>query len=143
MHLSDQEIHKTIIEEFRDDPSIEAARITVTVGNGAVRLSGEVASLPEKLAVKRSAIRIRGVKAVADDMTVASSGTTDAEIADSAQNRLRSAAGLPMDAVKADVRNHVITLSGTVAWGYQRDAASRAVTNMRGVTAVNNQIVVT
>lgn len=141
MHQNDQELQNTIIEEFRYDPSIEASKITVTVGDGTVRLSGEVASLPEKLAANRSAMRIRGVRAIADDMTVKSSGTSDTEIADSARNMLKWAAELPKDAVKADVRDHVITLSGNVPWKYQRDAAARAVTNMRGVTAINNQIV--
>jgi osmotically-inducible protein OsmY len=141
MHQSDQELQTTIIEEMRYDPRIEAESIKVSVGNGAVILSGEVANLSEKLAVNRSAMRVRGVKAVADEMTFRDPGTTDAEIAHGARDMLNWAADVPKDAVNAEVRNHVITLSGSVAWHYQRDAAARAVTNMRGVTAVTNQIV--
>jgi osmotically-inducible protein OsmY len=141
MHQNDQQLQTTIIKELRYDPGIDAARITVSVGNGAVTLSGEVANLSEKLAANRSAMRIRGVTAVADEMTVRNPGNTDAEIADGASNMLKWAADVPQDTVKADVRNHVITLSGSVAWHYQRDAAARAVANMRGVTAVANQIV--
>jgi osmotically-inducible protein OsmY len=66
----DRDLQATIVEELRCDSGIEAARIRVSVSGGAVRLSGEVPSRPEKLAATRSAMRIRGVKAVADEMTV-------------------------------------------------------------------------
>lgn len=140
MHQNDQELRTTIIEELRYDPSIEAEQITVTVGDGAVRLSGQVKSLPAKIAASRSVMRVRGVKAVADEMTVKAPGNTDADLADMARTMLIWAQDVPKDSVKAEVRDHVITLSGKVVWNYQRDAAARAVTNMRGVTAVNNQI---
>ena len=42
--------------------------------------------------------------------------------------------------MKAAVHNHEITLSGTVAWTYQRDAAERAVAGLRGVTAVHGNV---
>ena len=142
LHQMDQQLQTSIKEELKYDPSVEANAVTVTVSNGAVRLSGEVSTLPEKLAANRSAMRVRGVKAVANEMTVRHPGDTDVDIAETASKMLAWAADVPADRVKADVSDHVITLSGTVAWQYQRDAATRAVMNVRGVTAVTNQIVV-
>ncbi|WP_117209138.1 BON domain-containing protein [Allorhizocola rhizosphaerae] len=67
---SDRDLQATIVEELRGDPGIESALIKVSVRGGAVRLSGEVPSWREKLAASRSAMRVRGVKAVGDEMTV-------------------------------------------------------------------------
>lgn len=141
MHQIDQELQSNITEELRYDPSIEAGQIEVSVTDGAVKLRGEVASLPQKLAAGRSAMRVRGVKAVSDEMTVRNPGNTDTDIAETARQMLTWAVDVPTKAVKAVVNDHVITLSGNVAWQYQRDAATRAVMSLRGVTAVSNQIV--
>jgi osmotically-inducible protein OsmY len=53
------------------------------------------------------------------------------------------AVDVPSDTVKAGVRDHAITLSGTVTWQYQREAAARAVMYIRGVTGVTNSIFLT
>ena len=55
----------------------------------------------------------------------------------------RWAVDVPPDTVKAGVRDHIVTLSGTVNWQYQREAAARAVMYMRGVTGVANDIFLT
>ncbi len=120
---------------------MKASAVVVTVSNGTVRLGGEVSTLAEKLAANRSAMRVRGVKAVANEITVRHPGNTDVDIAETASKMLAWAVDVPAESVKADVSDHVITLSGTVAWQYQRDAATRAVMNLRGVTGVTNQIV--
>jgi osmotically-inducible protein OsmY len=70
IYQRDRDLQATIVEELRCDPGIESAQIRVSVSGGAVRLSGEVPSRPEKLLASRSAMRVRGVKAVADEMTV-------------------------------------------------------------------------
>src|SRR5205823_649951 len=125
------------------NPRIDAARLVVLANDGVVTLSGDVASLPEQDAAKRAALRVWGVKAVADDMMVRDTGTTgtkDSEIAEAAGQMLKWAVDVPSDTVKAGVRNHTITLSGTVTWQYQREAAARAVMYIKGVTAVANTI---
>jgi osmotically-inducible protein OsmY len=91
-------------------------------------------------------MRVWGVRAVADDMAVrdpGTSGTKDTDVAEAARQMLRWAVDVPSDTVKADVRDHMITLSGTVTWQYQREAAARAVMYIRGVTGVTNSILLT
>jgi osmotically-inducible protein OsmY len=139
---SDQDIQANVSEELLYTPSIDT-HIGVAVNSGAVTLSGEVGSLPERIAAKQAAMRVSGVKAVADDLQVrapATPGTTETDIAQAARQLLALAVDVPSDTVKADVHDRVITLSGTVTWGYQRDAAARAVMYLEGVTAVNNTI---
>ncbi len=143
---SDKELQTTVTEELSYNPSIDAAHLVVLANDGVVTLSGDVASLPEQHAAKRAVLRVWGVKAVADDMVVrdpGAYGTKDSEIAEAAAQMLKWAVDVPSDMVEAGVRNHTITLSGTVNWQYQREAAARAVMYIEGVTAVANTISLT
>jgi len=143
---SDKELQTTVTEELSYNPSIDAAHLVVLANDGVVTLSGDVASLPEQHAAKRAVLRVWGVKAVADDMVVrepGASGTKDSEIAEAAAQMLKWTVDVPSDMVEAGVRNHTITLSGTVNWQYQREAAARAVMYIKDVTAVTNTISLT
>jgi osmotically-inducible protein OsmY len=143
---SDKELQTNVTDELLYDPSIDAAHLGVSANDGVVTLSGDVGSLPERHAAKRAAMRVWGVKAVADDMMVRdpdTPGTIDADIGDAASQMLSWAVDVPSDTVKASVRDHTITLSGTVTWQYQREAAARAVMYIKGVTAVTNTISLT
>jgi osmotically-inducible protein OsmY len=144
IHYTDQELQNNVTEELQYDPSTQADRVVVTANSGTVTLTGETMSLPQKLAAKRSTMRVRGVTAIIDKMTVlnpGTSGTSDADLMDAARKVLDWTADVPAKSIKTSVQDHVITLSGSVAWDYQRDAAVRAVSNLRGVTAVMNSII--
>ena len=52
------------------DPSVDAAHIGVAANNGVVTLSGHVTSYAEKLATEQAVRRIRGVKAIAQEIEV-------------------------------------------------------------------------
>ena len=111
-----------------------------------VTLSGDVGSLPERHAANRAAMRMSGVRAVTDNMVVrvpGTSGSNDADIGEAAKQMLTWAVDVPPHTVKAGVRDHIVTLSGTVSWQYQREAAARAVMYLRGVTALVNDILLT
>jgi osmotically-inducible protein OsmY len=143
---SDQELRTNITDELTYDPSIDTAHVGVAATDGMVTLSGEVGSLPERREATRAAMRVLGVRGVTDHMVVrdqGASGSSDADIGDAANHMLSWAADVPPNTVKADVRNHIVTLSGTVNWQYQRQAAARAVMYMRGVTEVANDIFLT
>jgi osmotically-inducible protein OsmY len=142
MHKSDQDIQATVSEELKYTPNIDT-HIGVTVSGGTVTLSGDVGSLPERIAATRAAMRVSGVRAVADELHVRATGTpayNDTDIAQKAGQLLSWAVDVPSDTVKAEARDHVITLSGHVTWDFQRDAAARAVMYIKGVTGVTNAI---
>lgn len=139
---SDQDIQAEISEQLLHIPSI-GTRVGVAVKSGAVTLSGEVQGLSDRLAAKRAAMRVSGVRAVADELRVTAPGTpaaNDIDIAAAAAQLLGSAVDVPADTVRVDVHDHVVTLSGNVTWSYQREAAVRAVKYVNGVTAVTNTI---
>jgi len=144
-HQTDQDIQTNVTEELKYDPSCDARQIKVTADGGTVKLSGEVPSFRQRLAAKRSAMRVKGVKAITDELTVpgpASIGASDADMTEAAHRVLDWTADVPAKAIMVTVRDHKLIMSGTVAWGYQRDAALRAMTNLRGVAAVKDEIVV-
>jgi len=145
VHQTDQDIQTNVTEELKYDPSCDAQQVKVTADGGTVKLSGEVASLRHWQAAKQSAMRVRGVKAISDELKVRNPdkiGASDADITEVAQRILDWTVDVPAKAVNVVVRDQKLILSGSVTWGYQRDAAMQAMMNLRGVTAVRNEIVV-
>ncbi len=141
---SDQELRRAIIDELSWTPDTDIAEITVTVADGAVTLAGQVTSYPRRQQAIKAAQRVRGVTAIADELMVAPvlDELSDTDLARRAAQALDHTVTLPTGAVKATIHDHAITLSGTVTWQFQRDAAERVVAPLKGVTAVHNDIVI-
>lgn len=139
---SDLDVQAAVVEELEWTPDVDPADIGVSVHEGVVTLSGEV-STAERGAAKRAALRVRGVSTVVDRMEVRDpneGAISDTEVATAVNNALLYTADVPHATVQAEVRNHVVTLRGTVNWNYQRDAAHRAVERIAGVYFVDNRI---
>ena len=139
------QVQNDVIAELNWEPSVDATQIGVEVKDGVVTLSGHVSSYAEKWNAERAAQRVSGVKALAIELDVALPGLskrTDADIAHSVENVLQWTMFLPEDSVKVMVENGWITLSGNVAWEYQRQTAVDAVRNLMGVTGVSDNITI-
>jgi osmotically-inducible protein OsmY len=139
---TDHELQQAVWSELDWTPEVDASHIGVAVTSGAVTLTGEVPSYSALLAAKKAALRVRGVTALADDLTVHYIGgpVTDTDIAEAALSALRANSMVPQDTVKVEVRNHAITLTGNVDWNYEREAAAHIVEHLRGVKTVQNLI---
>ena len=88
------------------EPSLNAAHIGVAANAGVVTLTGHVQSLPQKVAAERAAARVKGVKAVAEDIEVKlpyDIRRGDEDIAAAAVERLAWDASVPHDAVEIRV----------------------------------------
>ncbi len=143
-HKADHELKVAIEAELAWAPNVKADRVGVSIHNGAVTLSGQVETYPEKEAAVRAALRVRGVGAVADEIVVehAWGPRDDADIAREAATALESSVVVPANSVKATVHDRVVTLTGSVPWQYQREAARRAIAGLPGVTGVFNHVTV-
>ncbi len=141
-HQTDHQLVKAVTEEIRWTPSIRADQIGVSINDGAVTLSGQVDSYPERIAAVRAALRVRGVSAVADEIDVHHDWAPkqDADVAREAAAVLAHTFYAPDGAVKAEVSNHVITLTGTVTWNYERKGVERVIGALPGVRDVRNRI---
>ncbi|MDE2228096.1 MAG: BON domain-containing protein [Alphaproteobacteria bacterium] len=141
----DLQLQQRVIDELTFDPSVNAAHIGVAARNGIVTLSGHVGSVAEKFAAERAARRIKGVKAIAQEIEVhlpPDKKTDDDEIAARAVKMLAWDVLIPAGAIDVEVEHGVITLSGTVQWGYQRDEAERDLRRLGGVKGVVNIVAV-
>lgn len=138
----DHDIQSAVQDELEWTPDVDAAGIGVAVEGGTVALSGEVHTYAERLAAKRAALRVHGVNAVVDNVTVHPRSpwpVTQVDIAKEVQRALHVAGNVP-DSVRAEVTDYVVTLTGEVDWDFERQAAERAVRNLRGVYGLHNQI---
>ncbi len=140
--ITDLEIKDYVLDELDWDPVIDASHIGVTVRNGIVTLTGQVASFKEKFMAEKIASRIQGVKAVVQDIEVHIPGElmkSDELLAQAAVNVLKWHEGIP-DSVTVKVENGWITVSGTVNWNHQKDEIGKALRNLAGIRGLSNRI---
>ncbi len=132
-----------VLDELRAEPSIDAGRISVSASDGVVVLSGSVNSYLQKTLAEHAALRVVGVRAIANDITVnvpAVQQRTDQEIAEAAAWALRWNAAVPEDVVRVTADEGWVSLYGSVAWQFERQAAERAIRGLIGVRGVTNLI---
>lgn len=142
--MNDKQLRQDVLNELEYEPSIDAIHIGVTAKDGTVTLTGHVASYPQKKAAERAAWRVKGVRAIAQDIEVhlpSSKKISDDEIAERAIAILAWSAPETRDAIRVKVANGFITLTGQVNWHYQRTAAELTVRQLSGVPGVINDII--
>ena len=142
MKKTDMQLKEDIVEELLLDPQVNAAQIGVSVHQGAVTLLGTVDTYAEKWAAEDATKRVSGVRAVAQDLTVAILSDhmhSDTDIAAALQNAFEWNVYIPKT-VTARVESGSVTLEGQVIWNYQRVVAERAARCLTGVVAVHNSI---
>ncbi len=143
--MTDHDLKRNVQSALDWEPSLDASDIGASVDEAVVTLRGNVASYAEKVAAERVVLRVYGVKAVANDLTVrlgTSFERTDTEVAQAAVSALKWNTMIPSDRVTATVANGWVTLNGTLDWQYQKDVAARAVRDLTGVKGVTNHIIV-
>ena len=141
--MTDHQLRQDVLDELDFEPSVKAENIGVSVHSGVVTLSGFVSSYGEKLAAERAVRRIRGVKAIAEEIEVrlpSDKKFADAEIAGRAVDILKWRVGAPAGRIAVKVEKGVVTLTGDVDWRYQANEAGAAVHDLGGVALVINEI---
>ena len=142
---TDEQIQADVLEELKWDTHVRPNEIGVVVKDGIVTLTGWVDSYLKKIAAEEAAHRVRGVKAVANDIEVrlpTSSERTDADLAKAALNALEWEAAIPADKIDVTVSKGWVTLKGEVEYGFQKRLAERVVQRLSGVKGVTNLITV-
>jgi osmotically-inducible protein OsmY len=142
---TDEEIQRDVLEELKWDARVQPNEIGVAVRDGVVTLMGWVDNYGKKWATERTAHRVRGVTAVANDVDVRLASTaerTDTDIASAATGALEWDAFVPIERLDVTVARGWLTLKGEVEWEFQRRAAERSVRRLSGVRGVTNLIAV-
>src|SRR5882672_9175257 len=136
---TDAQIQSDVLAELKWDARVMPNEIGVAVKDGVVTLTGWVDSYTKRWAAEDAAHRVRGVKAVANDIEVRLSKAderSDADIAAAAVRALEWDAFLPVGKLDVTVSKGWVTLKGDVEWQYQREDAERVVRRLTAVKGV-------
>jgi osmotically-inducible protein OsmY len=140
---SDPEIRDDVEAELRYDPDMAKADIAVSVKDGVVTLAGFARSYFQKWEAERAAKRVKGVRAVANDLEIrlpSVDSRPDPEIAREAVQALGTALPYSGEKFTVTVKDGWVTLEGEAEWQYQREQAEAAVRRIRGIKGITNLI---
>jgi osmotically-inducible protein OsmY len=142
---TDVAIQEDVLAELDYAAHLRATEIGVRSRDGIVTLYGTVAQYPQKLQAQAAAHKVRGVKAVVNELAVQlprEYERTDDELARAASRALSDAATVPREGVQVSVSDGVVMLSGAVSAQRERLAAEQAVCQLTGVWDVLNGIAI-
>ncbi|MBM3818813.1 MAG: BON domain-containing protein [Acidimicrobiia bacterium] len=137
---ADLVLRNAVVQQLDWDSQVDASAIGVTAHEGVVTLTGFIDTYAGKLAAERAVKRMRGVRAVANDIHVRLRyARTDADIADDAVKALSLRAALP-GTIQITVHNGHVTLTGDVPTLFKSAVAEKAVRHVPGIKGVVNRI---
>ena len=137
-----KDIREAVNAELNYDPLVDDADIHVVNINGDIGLNGTVPSYPQYMEATAAAQRVGGVKNVHNHLQVVLPDADlrdDAMLTTTANNALTLNVTVP-DGVEATAKDGNVTLTGTVKYGRQRQAAELAVSGLIGVRNVRDDI---
>jgi osmotically-inducible protein OsmY len=140
---TDSELRNDVLSELQWDASIRNEDIAIAVKDGVVTLAGTVDNYAQRYAAERAVERVKGTKAIANDLIVklpSALARSDAEIAHAAVNALRWHIQVPEDRIRVKVANGWLTLEGDVDRFYEKESAERAVRYLTGLKGMTNLI---
>ena len=139
-----KDVRAAVEKELGFDPRVDSSDIKVMTIGGNVNLTGTVPSFPQYLQAPAAARRVAGVTSVDNNLEVVlpeSDYRDDVKLTTAANNALAADVTVP-DSVEAIADDGNVTLTGTVSYGTERDAAAAAVAVLAGVRNVWNEIVI-
>ena len=141
--MDDLNLRQNILDELEFEPKVDAADIGVVARGGIVTLTGHVGTYAEKDAAEKAVRRVKGVRGIAQEIDVRILGprrTDDDDIARRAVKMVDWNISIPKQKVQVRVCRGVVTLTGTVEWQYQKNAAADAVRDLAGIVCISNLI---
>jgi osmotically-inducible protein OsmY len=142
---TDSDIQHEVLEELQWDTQVRANEIGIAVTDGIVTLTGWVESYFTRQAAQDAAHRVRGVAAVANEITVrlpSSAERTDAELAQAVLYALKWDAAISTERLEVTVSQGWVTINGDVYSQFQREDAVRVIQRLAGVRGITNLLAV-
>ena len=140
--MMDDDLRRDVAAELCWDPQVDSATIEVSAASGMITLRGTVASLIDKRAGSKATARVRGVTRVANELRVQipdRDRRDDEDLRGDVLEALMLESSVPMT-VDAQARDGFVTLTGTVEWHYQREAAESRTASVPGVVDIDNAV---
>lgn len=144
IQTTNEELRDGVVAELDADPRIDDEHIGVSAEEGVVTLTGTVSSFAQKWSAEEAVKRVRGVRAVVEELKVdlpATHRRDDADIARAISGALYWDTLLPTT-IQCVVQNAYVSLTGEVDWNYQREEAEETARRVSGVRGISNMIVI-
>jgi osmotically-inducible protein OsmY len=142
---TDTQIQTDVLAELKWEPRVQPNEIGVMVKDGVVMLTGTVDSYTKRWTAEEAAHRVRGVKAVVNDIDVRlgkSDEKTDTDLAAAAVRAIEWDALIPVDRLDITVSKGWVTVKGEVEWQYQRQDIERVIRRLQGVKGISNLVTI-
>lgn len=144
---TDEDIKLDVVSQLQWDDGVDAAGITVTVRDGKVHLAGTVPEYRARRAALNDVMKVRGVRAVEDRLTVAFAGDRpvpgDGEIATLLQEAVRREDDLDGDHIDIAVTGGTVTLEGPVESYWEKKKIENIAAAVYGIREIVNNLIVT
>lgn len=139
---SDRDLRRSILEELAWDPRVDHEGIHVDVGDAMVVLSGRAGSPAAAAAAREDALRVAGVRSVADELVIGPphDHLSDADLERSVRDALVWDVVVPPGSIRCEVRDGWVRLDGEVDRWLEREGAISAVVRLEGVRGVSSEI---
>ncbi|AWV96779.1 BON domain-containing protein [Arcticibacterium luteifluviistationis] len=140
---NDLELQRDVQNAIKWEPSMNAAEIGVTAKDGLITLSGKVDSYSKKINAENAVKKVKGVKAIVEEMTIDygySFKKDDSDIANDILIAWKANWEVPQDKIKVKVEDGWVEIDGEVAWKFQEEASKDCIKNLSGVNGVTNLI---
>jgi osmotically-inducible protein OsmY len=137
-------LEKDVADELSWDPWLDDSQISVKVDDGRVTLTGAVPTYADLLTASDDAWGVSGVTSLDNELLVGPIGESlvDGDLAARSVEALDADRFVPKGAVRVEVVDGWVTLSGRVRRHFQRQAAKFAVQRVSGVRGITDSITI-
>lgn len=145
MVRTNEEIKRDVVDQLYWDDRVDAAEILVEVDDGTVTLRGSVPTLIAcHFFASADALQVSGVAALENQLDVrypaGATTPSDTQIRSNVESILDWNPAIGAETIRAKVENGIVTLEGTVDALWKKFHAEEVVSQLSGVTAIDNQL---
>ena len=140
--MTDQQIANAVDHVYLTDVALHNKQIDVAVNQGIVTLTGGVDNLMVKERAAKLAQTIRGVRGVVNTVALKTPPRSDGKIRKDVESALLYDAATDSYELRADAKDGVVTLSGTVPSYRKQQIAVYVAKGVKGVKAVQDSITI-